>query len=181
MNEITRHAITLAVVDYFIIAVILFSTLISFFRGFLAEAMSLLIWVLAAVVAFKFTASLSNMLSGVIHTPSARYIASFILLFVLILIFGSIVNHFLAAFIKSTGLSGPNRLLGMIFGFGRGILLIAIFILFAEMTSVVRDPWWQASVFIPYFKGIVNWLHQFIPSHFNNVGHYFANSRGNTQ
>lgn len=160
--------------DYFIIGVILFSTLISLMRGFIAEAFSLLIWIIAAIVAFKSAASVGNLMSRIIHTPSLRLIIGFVLVFVLILILGSLINHFLAVFVQSTGLSGTNRLLGMIFGFARGVLLIAIFILFAKTTSVVRDPWWQSSHLIPYFQGIATWLQQFIPVHLNNFSHYFA-------
>jgi membrane protein required for colicin V production len=103
-----------------------------------------------------------------------RLIVSFVLVLIIILIIGSLINHFLTLFIQSTGLSGTNLLLGMIFGFARGVLLIGIFILFARMTSVVKEPWWHSSVLIPDFMGIANWLHQFIPdqlNHFSQLNH----------
>lgn len=177
MNTVV-HAFSFTWVDYFIIVVILFSTLISLMRGFSAEAISLFTWVVAVIVAFKFTRALGDLLSGLIHNSSLRFIVSFIILFILIMIIGTVINHILGAMIKNSGLSSTNRILGMLFGFARGVLLIAIFILFAKMTSVIREAWWQSSALIPYFHGLVNWLQQFIPDHFNNVSHYFSTPKG---
>lgn len=174
MNTLTHHALSFTWIDYVIVGVILFSTLISLLRGFIAEAISLVTWIIAAIVAFKFAHALTDRFAGFIHNPSIRFFVIFVGLFLLVLIIGSIVNHLLAMAVRSTGLSGTNRILGMIFGFARGILLVAIFILFAGMTSVVREPWWQSSYLIPYFHGIVAWLQQFIPNHVENLSHYFA-------
>lgn len=175
MNELAMH--TLNWVDYFIIGVILFSTLISLMRGFISEAISLFTWIIAFLVAFQSAKPMGNLFSGVIHSPSVKIIIGFMIVFIIILIIGSLINHFIGVLVKSTGLSGTNRLLGMIFGFARGVLLIAIFILFAEMTSVVREVWWHQSHLIPYFQGVANWLQQFIPDHVNNVSHYFTKSK----
>ncbi len=143
-------------------------------RGFIAEAISLLTWIVATVVAFQSAGRVGMLLSRLIHTPSLRLIIGFLIVFILILIIGSVINHFLGVFISSTGLSGTNRILGMIFGFARGVLLIAIFILFAKMTSAVKESWWQASQLIPYFYSVSDWLQQFIPLHVNGFSHYFA-------
>lgn len=177
MTSVTPHVLAFGYVDYFIIVIILASTLISLLRGFTSEAVSLLTWIIAAIFAFKLSHPLSDRLAGMIHTPSVRFLVSFLILFIIVLIIGSIINHFFGMLIKSTGLSGTNRLLGMIFGFARGVLLVAIFILFANMTSIVREPWWQSSYLIPLFDGLVAWLQQFIPNHFNGMSHYFANPK----
>lgn len=175
MNVMISHSLNW--VDYFIVAVILFSTLISLMRGFIAEAISLLTWILAVVVAFQYSSKLSVIFAKIIHTPSVRMMISFIILFIIILILGAIVNHFFAVFLRSTGLSGTNRVLGMVFGFARGVLLIAIFMLLAEFTSMTKEPWWSQSQFIPYFQNISTWLQQFIPTQFSNVSHYIANHK----
>jgi membrane protein required for colicin V production len=176
MNQVAMHAFNLA--DYFILAVILFSTLISLMRGFISEAISLLTWIIAAVIAFKSAIRVGNLLINFIHSPSLRLIIAFVFVLIIILIIGSIINHFLGAVIRSSGLSGTNRLLGMIFGFARGVLLIAILILFARMTSVAKEPWWITSQLIPYFQGLTNWLQQIIPLQFNNMSHFFKPKPG---
>jgi membrane protein required for colicin V production len=175
MNQLAYHGLNWA--DYVIIFIILFSTIISLMRGFLAEAISLLTWIVAAVIGFKLALPIANLLSNLVHAPSLRLIIGFLAVFIVILIIGSLVNHFLGVFVRTNGLSGTNRLLGIIFGFARAIILIAIFLLFAKTTSVVKENWWQTSQLIPYFHGIISWLQQFIPLHFNSMSHYFSNPK----
>lgn len=177
MNTLAHHALSLNWFDYFIIAVIVISTLISLIRGFVSEAVSLLTWILAAIIAFKFTSDLSRLFENLIHNPSVRMLVSFLILFFIILIIGSILNHFIGIFVRGTGLSGTNRILGMVFGFARGVLLIAIIVLFAKLTSIIRTPWWQTSHLVPYFQGLADWLQHLIPVQLNHVSHYFAHPK----
>lgn len=176
MNELVTHSFNW--VDYFIFAVIIISTLISLMRGFISEAISLVTWIIAVIIAIKFASPLSVLFSDLIKTPSLRLMVSFIVLFVVIIIIGAIITHLLSMVINNSGLSGTNRLIGMLFGFARGVLLIAILILFAQFTSVPKDTWWTKSQLIPYFQNIANWLHQIIPIEFNNVSHYLSPNKG---
>jgi len=59
-------------VDWAIIAVIAISSLISLKRGFVKEALSLLTWIIAGVVAWMFGGALAQHLVEFIETPSAR-------------------------------------------------------------------------------------------------------------
>ena len=63
-------------VDWAIIAVIAVSSLISLKRGFVKEALSLLTWIIAGVVAWMFGGALSHHLAEYISTPSAQVIAA---------------------------------------------------------------------------------------------------------
>lgn len=176
MNDLFSSGLNWA--DYFIIGVILISTLISLLRGFISEAISLVIWAVALFVAIKFATPLSNLFINLIKTPSLRFVVSFIVLFLVVLIIGSIFSHFVTVLVRSSGLSGTNRLIGMIFGFARGVLLIAILVLGAQFTSITKDPWWQKSRLIPYFLGIAAWLHQIIPIEASNLTHYLSQTKG---
>ena len=67
--------------DWVIIAIIVLSGLISLKRGFIKEALSLLIWVLAFVIARMFSANMSTLLVDYIDVPTVRYAAAFAILF----------------------------------------------------------------------------------------------------
>ena len=149
--------------DYAVIAFILISTLISLVRGFVREAISLCTWIIAFWIAFAFSNIMSVFFEGYIQTQSIRVVVSFVLLFVIVLIFGGVVNFLIGELVNKTGLSGTDRTLGTVFGFMRGILLVALLMLLGMMTSFSHADWWKHSILIPHFKELVQWMQHFLP------------------
>lgn len=144
--------------DWAIVVVVLLSVLISLVRGFVREALSLLVWVAAFVVAFFFSERLAPLLGNFIELPSLRYLAAFAILFVVTLIVGSVVNFLIVQLVKMTGLSAIDRLLGMMFGVCRGVLIALLILIFLpKMIPVEQDPWWQQSRLIPRVLVLENW------------------------
>ena len=150
-------------VDYAIIIVIALSALISVLRGFVKEALSLAAWVLAFWVAFTFHQNLATILADYIDTPSLRLISAFALLFVVTLIIAALVNNLVGQLVKKTGLTGTDRMLGVVFGIARGTIIVAILVLMAGLTQLPADPWWNDSVFIVHFQNMAIWLKSFLP------------------
>ncbi|WNW14126.1 CvpA family protein [Pseudomonas sp. DTU_2021_1001937_2_SI_NGA_ILE_001] len=144
-------------VDWAILAVIAISALISIKRGFVKEALSLVIWIVAGVVAWMFGAGLSYYLADYIATPSARIIASCIILFVATLLVGAMVNFLIGELIRVTGLSGTDRFLGMVFGAARGALLVVVAVGLLSLGPVQQDQWWQDSRLLPQFLMVADW------------------------
>ena len=143
--------------DWIIIGIISISTIVSLVRGFVKEALSLLSWVIAFIIARSFYTHLATLFEDFIGTPSLRLLAAFVLLFVVALIVGSLVNHLISAIVKSTGLSGTDRILGMVFGMIRGLILVVVIIALARLTPVKEDPWWSDAVLVKHFERIESW------------------------
>jgi len=150
-------------VDYIVIGIIALSALISLVRGFVREALSLGTWVLAFWVAWTFFRELAIAMEPWIATQSVRLGVSFAILVTATLIIGGIVNYLVAQLVEKTGLSGTDRLIGVVFGAARGVLLVAILVLLAGLTPMPEDTWWKQSSMIPYFQEIALWLKQFLP------------------
>ena len=150
-------------VDMVIIGVVLVSALISLIRGFVREAFSLAVWIIAFWVSWTFFRDLSLSLDRYIATPSVRLGVAFLALMILSLAIGGLINYLVIRLIVSTGLSGSDRFIGMIFGAARGILLVAVLVLLAGLTPLVEDPWWQQSLLIPYFQELAIWLKALLP------------------
>jgi len=149
--------------DYIIAGIIIISVIISLLRGFVREALSLANWGVAFWVALNFNDKLSDVLTPYIATPSLRLAASFGMLFIFTLIIGSLVSFLISRLVVSTGLSGTDRSLGLIFGLARGILLIGIALLMISFTAFAKDDWYQKSILIPHFQSLVIWLKGFLP------------------
>lgn len=144
--------------DWTIVGILAVSCLIGIKRGLVKEALSLLCWVAAFLVAMSFHKPLALVLSETIETPSVRLLASFGGLFVVTLIVGAMVNYLISELVRITGLSGTDRLLGMVFGLGRGAaVVLAILLLLPRLIPVNQDSWWQQSVVIPHFIAMEGW------------------------
>jgi membrane protein required for colicin V production len=138
--------------DILILSLIGISALISLLRGFVREAFSLLVWILAFWIAWTFFRDLSMRLDQLIATPSVRLGVAFVLLLLAALMVGGLINYLVIQLVQKTGLSGSDRFLGMIFGGARGVLVVVVLVLLAGLTPFPQDPWWQESRLIPYFE-----------------------------
>jgi membrane protein required for colicin V production len=169
MPKETLQLLQLNITDYIIIAVLFMSILVSFMRGLVKECISLSIWIVGFWTAIKFNLVIANMLTPYISSASFRIVTSFVVIVIAILILGAICNFLLSFVISKSGLGGFDRILGMLFGSARGLLLVAVFLLLVSTTSLVNDSWWQESVFIPKLNFIVDWLREFLPNKISNV------------
>lgn len=151
-------------VDYAIIGLIFISLIIGLVRGFVREAFSLALWVVAIWVGLNFSRDFSGLLDNFISYPSARIATAFAVLFFITLILGAIISYLLGELVKKTGLTGSDRFAGMIFGIARGLVVVAIIIMLAGLTPLPEDSWWKESVLIPPFQTLAEWLNDHIPS-----------------
>jgi membrane protein required for colicin V production len=150
-------------VDYVIAGIMAFSALISILRGFIREVLSLIGWVAAVVFARLGMEPVADLLVDRIAAPSIRLGVGFVLVFVGTLLVVGVVNFLVGRLISSTGLTGTDRMLGVLFGFARGALIVVVMVMLAGMTPLPKDPWWRASVLLPYFQELALWLRAQLP------------------
>ena len=150
-------------VDYLIVIVIALSMLIGLWRGLLREVISLATWIAAFAIAFLFAEDGAAHLTPYLDVPSLRFAAAFGGLFLATLLLGGLVGIVASQLVDYTGLTGTDRVLGMVFGLGRGAVVIAILVLAAGLTPMPRDPWWQQSLLLPHFQETALWLRGRLP------------------
>ncbi len=151
----------MTIADYVIIATVILSMGLSFFRGFAIEAISLVTWVAAFVVSRLFSVPFAVTLGEWVDPPSARQPIAFVVLFIITLIVGALIRHLVKQVVKATGLSGTDRMLGSVFGLVRGSLIVVVgLIVLSRMTEAPADPWWKSSVLIPHFMMVEAWTEQ---------------------
>ena len=144
-------------IDWVIIALIAVSTLISLKRGFVREALSLVTWVAAFIIARTFHPQMQSLLESTVETPLVRLIAAFAILFFGTLIVGAIINNMIGHLVRATGLSATDRVLGMGFGLLRGVVVVIAGIAFTRYTPLAEDTWWRTSVMIDRLAVVEDW------------------------
>lgn len=149
--------------DIAILCVILLSSLISLVRGFVKESISLATWLIAGFIALNYYLVFSQVLSPYIESPTISQGVAFGVLFIATLVVGAIINYMVSQLVNKTGLSGTDKMLGIIFGAARGILIVSMVILFAGLTPMPAEAWWQESVLVEHFMSIALWIRDLLP------------------
>ena len=123
------EALGLNFVDWTIIVVITASVVLSIIRGFVKEFLSLFIWVIAFFAAVNFEFLATPKINEFIGNPDISKIISYVVVFIIALFLGGLVIKFLSGLVKWSGASGFDKLLGVLFGFTRGMLILFIIFL----------------------------------------------------
>lgn len=128
--------------DWVIVAIVGISMIFGLMRGFVREAFSLAGWLAALVVARVFFEPFDAMLAASVHTPSVRHAMAYGGLFVGTLVVAWLLGYAIMSLVNAAGLKWSDRMLGVIFGFARGLILVlALLILIAPFVN--QDAWWH--------------------------------------
>ena len=85
------------------------------------------------------------------------------LVFFVVLILGGLLSWGVGRLIRVSVLSGMDRLLGSVFGAGRGILLLAVFTIGGQFAGFDNDEWWLESKLIPRVEVVADWIKVMAP------------------
>jgi membrane protein required for colicin V production len=149
--------------DFSILSIIGISALISLFRGFVREALSVVGLAAAIWVAVTFYNQASDLLVNVISLPTGRRVIAFVALIVVSLLIAGLINHLIGKLVDKAGLTGTDRMLGVVFGVVRGVAIVGFLVLLAGLTQVPQDPWWQQSMLMEHFQKLAQMAIEFLP------------------
>ena len=133
----------MTLLDYAVALIVGVSVLISVMRGMAREVIALAGWIVAFVVANLYSGTVAAWLPSAITSESARMLAAFLMLFLMVLLAMGLLAVAVSRLVKSAGLSIEDRVLGGVFGLARGVLIVMVFVLMAGLTSLPRQPIWK--------------------------------------
>ncbi len=133
----------MTLVDYAVIAVVALSAVLGWWRGLVYEAVSLLSWVSAYVVARIFAQDVMEYMPQVLGTQIARMAAAFLLLFLVTLVLGGFIGWGLNRIVRAAGMERLDGSLGALFGLMRGFVLVVVLVLLAGTTELPATQAWR--------------------------------------
>ena len=137
----------MTVFDYIVIAVVAASVLLGIWRGVVGEIIALVAWVLAFFAARWWGDEVANSVLNAISDPALRLVAAWVLIFIVVLMLMALLRLAIRGLLKALGLSPTDRLLGMIFGVARGLVIVLALVVVGSMTMAAQQKWWVEAYF----------------------------------
>ncbi|OQY47256.1 MAG: hypothetical protein B6247_26825 [Candidatus Parabeggiatoa sp. nov. 2] len=125
-------------------------------------------WVDFSIIVFVLLSGVISYFYGFIPTltpyDDLRLGVALIALFFLCFLLLELISHLILNSIGPTHLSGPDRVLGVVFGVARGSVIVTWLIMLAGLTHLPAGAAWQESVLIRQFLPVVKELRSQLPS-----------------
>lgn len=162
----------MTVVDIIIVLALLVSGLISFFRGFYREFISLVVWCAATFLALGFSKHFASLLPQSIENPGARLGLSAGVLFFGTLLVGSLGTWLAMQVLVNRREKMFDRIAGVCFGLVRGCVIVTVMVLLANLTpKITQELWWRNSAILPSAQQLAKSVHKLLP---DDIGTHFS-------
>jgi membrane protein required for colicin V production len=155
----------LTALDLFVVVVVVLSTLLAMFRGMSREALMLAAWLGAAVAAWLGWPQVAPVLAPYIADETIRMLAAIGIAFAVPLIVLLIVAGMIASLIENSFLSKLDRLLGVVFGALRGVVLVLVtyLVLLFVFPPPSQPSWVEEAVSRPWLDQGLRLAHSWAP------------------
>jgi len=141
-------------IDYVVVAIGVASAAFGFWRGFVKEAIALMTWLVAIVLAWQAAWLVEDRLGEWTAAPELRVWAARAIIFIAVLIVGGLLSWLMRALIRKSGLSGTDRSLGALFGLARGVLLVGLVAIVIDLADLETESWWGEARLRPFCEQV---------------------------
>lgn len=136
----------MTVFDYLVLIIVAASLLLGLWRGIVGEIIALVAWILAFFAASWWGAEAARLFIA-IEDPTLRLVAGWVSVVVAVLVGMALLRLAIRGLIKALGMTLSDRLLGVIFGVARGLVIVMILVAVGGMTALPQEKWWSEAYF----------------------------------
>jgi len=144
-------------IDIGILVIVFASILLAFWKGFVQQAISLAGWVVALLAARLLGQELAPMFDSVLADPKFQLAAAYIVITLVVLLATKVVSSAFGTLVQKIGLGYVDRLLGVVFGGLRGVIIVVLLVSVFSLTGLREGAAWQESQLMPYMEQIRDW------------------------
>ena len=134
----------ITLLDGILVGFTLVSAMLAMVRGFSREVLSIASWAAAAAAAYFFYKPVLPYVRPYIDNEKIAMAAAAAIVFVIALIVVTVLTMKIADFIIDSRIGALDRTLGFLYGAARGILVVAVGLLFFNWLAGERTPAWIA-------------------------------------
>ena len=152
-----------AAFDTILIVIVVLSILVGFYRGFVAECLTLTSWVLASIMTYLYAGFFATFLYPYVHNQTfSLIIMSFVMLLAIIML-SKLLGRLLQMVMTSLGLKALDHIFGVAFGLLRGYLLLLALVTLALILHLDHDQWFLKSQLVPHIRSTAEGLQHWLP------------------
>ncbi|UDL91452.1 CvpA family protein [Mesorhizobium sp. PAMC28654] len=160
----------ITLLDGILVGFTLVSAMLAMVRGFSREVLSVVSWAAAAAAAFFFYKPLLPYIQPHIDNDKIAMAASAGIVFIVALIVVSVITMKLADWIIDSRIGALDRTLGFLYGAARGILVVAVALMFFNWLAGAKAPAWVADAKSrPLLESIGTKLESLMPADTENA------------
>ena len=141
--------------DYVVIGIVTVSLLLGLWRGVVGELVALAAWGIGIFAGIEHGGAAGQAIFAGITDPTMRLLAGCATVFVGVLLAMSLIGMVVRSMVKALGLTLSDRLLGALFGFVRGMLMIIVLVGLGGMTSAPKQEWWKSATLAAPLETVV--------------------------
>lgn len=151
--------------DVIVLTLVAISTVLAFLRGFAKEALAVLNWIGAALMALYAYPLLKPVTLSVFGEPILATAIAGLVPFLVGFAALSVVTHYLCREVERGTAGTVNRVLGLVFGLLRGWVLVSVmFLLMSQFVEPADEPPWIANALSrPYLAQGAEQLWSMVP------------------
>lgn len=135
----------ITLLDGILVGFTLVSAMLAMVRGFSREILSVISWAAAAAAAFFFYKPVLPYIQPYVDNDKIAMAAAAGVVFIIALIVVSVITMKLADWIIDSRIGALDRTLGFLYGAARGILVVAVALLFFNWLAGAKAPAWIAN------------------------------------
>jgi membrane protein required for colicin V production len=132
----------ITLLDGILVGFTLVSAMLAMVRGFSREILSIVSWVVAAAAAFFLYPYVIPYIKDYIDNDKIQMAAAAGIVFIVALIIMTLITMRIADFIIDSRVGALDRALGFLYGAARGILVVAVGLLFFDWLVGANPPAW---------------------------------------
>jgi len=154
----------ITLLDGILVGFTLVSAMLAMVRGFSREVLSIASWVIAAIAAYFLYPVVLPYVAPYIDNATLALAAAAAAVFFVALIVVTIITMKLADFIVDSRIGALDRTLGFLYGAARGVLVVAVALLFLNWLLGSNPPTWVTEAKSrPLLEGVGAWLQSLLP------------------
>ena len=150
--------------------VLLISTLLAFMRGVVHEVLSVAAWVGAVIAVVQGQPYVRPFARSIIPIDRVADSAAAIIIFLVVLLVLSILTNAVSRRVQKSALNNLDRSLGFVFGIGRALVILAIWLIITDWVTARRPGWMATAKTLPVIELTADGLKAVVPASFLAAG-----------